>query len=698
MEITHPNDLRIGITQLDRLKTKDISGYKLVKRYFKPDGAIVWVNMTVAAIQNEGDKTTRHLAMIEDITGQKANEDRVLVLSRAVEQSPVSIVITDTKGDIEYVNEKFTKITGYSLEEAIGNNPRILKSESKSSEDYRNLWDTITSGLEWHGEFLNVKKNSETYSESATISPITDDNGKIVHFLAIKEDITEQKKVTGQLKTMSAVVEQSPLMIVITGPEHKIEYANSTFTTFVQYTSEEIKGTTPWIFNPKHLHQESFNQMWEVLNEGNAWQTDLTNRRKDGTVFWEQVAVFPLLDNLGSVSNYIIISNDITEKKQLLDDLIIAKERAEESNQLKTAFINNISHEIRTPLNGILGFGDLISQSGITEEERLEYLGILQQSTDRLIQTVTDYMDISKIVTGNMEVNKSDFEIRELFDELLYQARKICFKKDIDIKIELPQSENILKVCTDRLLIGKALMHLLSNAAKFTQFGSIIFGYHRLADQIEFFVKDTGIGIAKDKLKAIFNTYTQEDTSTTRGYEGSGLGLAIVTGIANLLEGKTWAESVKGEGTEFYISIPCLMNSYDGKATLKPVPTVEKETSKNRLILIAEDIETNYTFLQYLLNKAGFDTLHALDGAKAVEHCKQNEDICLILMDIKMPVMDGIKATRLIKQFRVDLPIIAVTAFVQTDEENLIREAGCIDILAKPFRKEELLFKISKYI
>ena len=307
-------------------------------------------------------------------------------------------------------------------------------------------------------------------------------------------------------------------------------------------------------------------------------------------------------------------------------------------------------------------------------------------------------MDISKIVTGNMDVNKSDFDIRELFDELLYKTKKQCSIKDIDIKIELPQTESTLMVYCDRLLVGKAIMHLLSNAAKFTQSGCIKFGCRRLSDQIEFFVKDTGTGIAKEKLKDIFNTYTQEDTSTTRGYEGSGLGLAIVTGIANLLDGKTWAESVKGLGAEFYISIPCKMNICEDIFSSVPLPAVEKVGPKNRLILIAEDIETNYTFLQYLLNKAGFDTLHAMDGAKAVELSKLNEDISLILMDIKMPVMDGIEATRIIKQFRPGLSIIAVTAFVQMEEENLIREAGCIDILAKPFRKDELMFKISKYI
>ena len=698
MKITHPDDLQIGMAQMELLKSKKLSGFKLVKRYYKPDGTIVWVNLTVAAIQNDGMFTTRHLTMIEDITDQKANEDKVLVLSQAVEQSPVSIVITDTKGNIEYVNEKFSKITGYCLEEAIGNNPRILKSESKSPEYYTNLWETITGGREWRGEFLNVKKNGETYSESAFISPITDDDGNIVHFLAIKEDITEQKKVTAQLKTLSAVVEQSPLMIIITGADLKIEYANSTFINFVQYSFEEIQGKIPWIFNPKPLNQEYFNQMWEILKDGNVWQTDSTNRRKDGTIYWEQVTVFPLLDNLGSVSNYIIISSDITEKKQLLDDLITAKEKAEESDLLKTAFINNISHEIRTPLNGILGFGDLIAQPDITEEERFEYLGVLQQSTDRLIQTVTDYMDISKIVTGNMEVRISEFDIRELFDELMYQTKRICYKKNIDINIELPQNGNLLKIGSDRLLIHKVMMHLLSNAVKFTDHGSITLGCRQLIGQLEFFVKDTGNGISKNKLKTIFKAYTQEDTSTTRGYEGSGLGLAIVNGIAHLLDGKTWAESEKGKGAEFYFSFP-FQTKIDGwKNESAPNMPSKQEILKNHLILIAEDNETHYTSLQYMLGKAGMETLHAMNGAQAVDLCKQKDEISLILMDIKMPVMDGIEATRMIRQFRAGIPIIAITAFAQTVEENQMREAGCDDVLAKPFRKEELLFKISKYI
>lgn len=206
------------------------------------------------------------------------------------------------------------------------------------------------------------------------------------------------------------------------------------------------------------------------------------------------------------------------------------------------------------------------------------------------------------------------------------------------------------------------------------------------------------MGIAKDKLQVIFNAYLQEDISTTRGYEGSGLGLAIVKGIANLLDGKTLAESAKGKGAEFYFSIPCFTSIGAGKAREQSSLTIEKEIPKNRLILIAEDIDTNYEFLKYLLGRSGFETLHAMNGANAVEFCRNNEKIGLILMDIKMPVMDGIEATRLIKQFRTGVPIIAITAFAQTVEENLMRKAGCVDVIAKPFRKEELLFKISKYI
>lgn len=333
MSMTHPDDAQIGLKQLTKLKAGKISGFKCRKRFIKPDGDIIWVSITIAVIQSSGNQTLRHLAMIEDITELKANEEKVTILSRAVEQSQVTIVITDHSGDIEYVNPKFSEVSGYSREEVIGQNSKILMAGIIPQEYYNELWNTITSGKDWQGEFVNRKKSGELYHELASISPITDESGKISHFVAIKEDITERKKATEQIKTLSAVVEQSPLLILITDANYRITYANSQFTAFTQFPLEEIKGKTPWIFNPKHWDNETYNRMWDVLNAGKAWQIDSVNSKKDGTPFWEHVTVHPLRDENDTISNYIIIKEDITEKKQLLDDLIVAKEKAEESEQ-----------------------------------------------------------------------------------------------------------------------------------------------------------------------------------------------------------------------------------------------------------------------------------------------------------------------------------------------------------------------------
>jgi PAS domain S-box-containing protein len=531
-----------------------------------------------------------------------------------------------------------------------------------------------------------------------------DDLGRAKWIFGTSQDITDrilaEEEILQTKKQFQAMFEHSPMGISLVETQTgKIIEANLMFSTITGRKPEEL-NSLDWmtITHPDDLSTGMAKM--ELLKGKKIQGYKMVKRyyKPDGTIVWVNLTV-AAIQNVGNIATrHLAMIEDITEKKQLLDDLVKAKEKAEESDLLKTAFINNISHEIRTPLNGIIGFADLISQPDITQEERFEYLSVLQQSTDRLIQTVTDYMDISKIVTGNMDVNKIDFDLDGLFDDLLYQTKNLCTKKNIDINIAVPQSDNKLVITSDRLLLAKAMGHLLSNAVKFTSQGSITFGYLKVGDQLEFFVGDTGKGIAKNKLKTIFNAYTQEDASITRGYEGSGLGLAIVNGIANLLDGKTWAESEKGNGAKFYFSIPCSTSFSEWKFKPSPNLPITRDILKTHLILIAEDSETHYTSLQYMLGRAGMETIHARNGTQAVDLCKQNDEISLILMDIKMPFMDGIEATRLIKQFRVDLPIIAITAFAQTVEENLMRDAGCCDILAKPIRKEELLMKISKYI
>jgi len=521
------------------------------KRYIRPDGSFVWVDMTVAKI-NDGDNLhPQNLCMIEDITDRINNENKIRILTRAIEQSPVSIVITDTKGNIEYVNPKFTQTTGYSWNEAIGSNPRILKSDTKSSNEYQQLWETITSGNDWHGEFLNVKKNGESYYESASISPVFDDNGKIAHFIAVKEDITDKKKNEEQIKTLSAVVEQSPLMIIITDRKGNIKFINAEFTNFMQYSLEEILGTCPWIFNFKNHTPDSFNSMWETLHSGQVWQTEFRNRKKDKTSFWEHVTIFPLLDNSGSISNYIILKKDITEKKQLLDDLVAAKNQAEESDRLKSAFLANMSHEIRTPLNSIMGFADLLLDPFFDPVQQTEFVQMIKTSGNNLLAIISDIVDISKIEAGQITLHKATFPVGKLIQEIAYEQSHLILRKGLEIKVNLPEAD--IFIDGDEGRIKQILMNYVNNAIKFTEKGFVEIGCN-IIDSVLFYVKDTGIGIPEEFHEKAFERFRQVETAHTRKYGGNGLGLAIARQLAELMGAKVWMESETGVGSTFFLS------------------------------------------------------------------------------------------------------------------------------------------------
>ncbi|MBU2649791.1 MAG: PAS domain S-box protein [Bacteroidetes bacterium] len=501
---------------------------------------------------------------------RKKSEESAIKLSKAVTQSPVSVVITDINGNIEYVNPKFTELTGYGLEEVLGKNPSILKSGKQTQEFYKNLWDTILSGKEWVGEFLNKRKNGDLFWEQASISPIFNDEGVITHFVSLKEDITEKKKMIG--------------------------------------------------------------------------------------------------------------------------DLIEARDKAEAANRLKTAFLNNISHEIRTPLNGIMGFADLISKEDITGDEKSAFLNLLRASSDRLLNTINDYMDISLLTSGSMVVNKKTFGIQNLIMRLMDQFVSKCNAKNLELIIDLPK-ESKWMIFSDEELLRKAMAHLVDNAVKFTRKGSVTLGYKISDKNFEIFVKDTGPGIKADMKKMVFEMFIQTDSSTTRGYEGSGLGLSIVKGIAELLGGNVQLESEEGRGTAVNLVLTGIeIRKETGESSVKTSSVQDKKR-----ILIVEDEPSNSLYLETVMARAGIQTISAENGQEAVEICKKHPDIALVFMDLKMPLMDGFRATRMIKDIRPELPVIAITAYAMSGDESRARDAGCDDYLSKPVRKELLFRKLEEY-
>ena len=530
--------------------------YKLKKK----DGSEIWVEDHSWYNTDEKGNILYHEGILRDVTDRKRVEDELRILSRAVEQNPASIVITDILGQIEYVNPKFTKLTGYLPNEVLGKNPRLLKSGSTNSAEYSDLWKTILAGGEWKGEFKNKKKSGEEYFETALISPIKDEKEHITHFLAVKEDITRRKKDEILIRKLSQAVGQSPASTIITDATGKIEFVNTAFTTLTQYTIEEVINKPPRIFNSGHISVVEFDSMWENLKTGKIWKGEYQNRRKDGTSYWENVTISSLMSSKGVISNYILIMDDISEKKKMLDDLIAAKDTAEESNRLKSAFLATMNHELRTPLNHILGFSELIL-SGVTPEENINFASSIQHSGQSLLSIIEGVFDLALAEQANIKLRTQTFSLMDHFMENKASFDSILktSAKHEHIQLTFKPDTRWLSsyVTADRSKINQVLTNLFKNAVKFTHKGTIEFGYEiENESSLIFYVKDTGIGIPKEKQSIIFDYFRQVDDSYTRVYGGIGVGLAIAKKIANVMKGELKVVSEPGHGSTFSLALP----------------------------------------------------------------------------------------------------------------------------------------------
>ena len=399
----------------------------------------------------------------------------------------------------------------------------------------------------------------------------------------------------------------------------------------------------------------------------------------------------------GSITWYGFNAN-ITGMKQTEMYLIKAKERAEESDRLKSAFLANMSHEIRTPMNGILGFANLLQEPNLTGQEQQEYIRIIQKSGKRMLNIIHDIVDISKIEAGQMEVSISETNINEQI-EFIYDFFKLEIEKkglQFLYKTALPLKEALIH--TDREKIYAILTNLVKNSIKYTSAGSIEIGYAKKGKFLEFFVKDSGMGISKDRQEAIFERFIQADISNKRAYDGAGLGLSIAKGYVEMLGWKIRVESQERQGSTFYFTIPCNGDHEEIRGVKNIVSAGLAESQIKILkILIAEDDETSEMLMRMELELFGKEILSVGTGTEAVETCRNNPDIDLIMMDIRMPEMNGYEATRQIRQFNNEVIIIAQTAFGLSGDREKALEAGCSDYLSKPIVLDELLGLLKKY-
>ncbi len=400
------------------------------------------------------------------------------------------------------------------------------------------------------------------------------------------------------------------------------------------------------------------------------------------------------------VNNLIQQNNELKAKIKQLEkinhELESAKKKAEESDKLKTAFLQNMSHEIRTPMNGILGFAELLTNPDLSKDERRSYLEIVTKSGDRMLNTFNNLMEVSMIETNNVSLHYSTINLNGEFGDLYADFKNEAERKNLSFQFVSDLPDHSANIYTDREKLSAILSHLIKNAIKYSQNkGSVTFGYLKKDDVLEFYVKDRGIGIPKERHLAVFDKFTQADVDDKNALEGSGLGLTVAKAYVELLGGEIWLQSIPNNGTTIFFTIP--FKTKAGDEIDKKAQVSRPKTAKPK-ILIAEDEPYTKDYLTIILKNMSSDILYADNGLEAVTVCRKNPDIDLVLMDIKMPQMNGYEATKEIRKFNKEVVIIAQTAYAMASDRQKAIEAGCNDYISKPINREELVTMIEKVV
>mgnify|MGYP005843393805 CR=1 FL=1 len=665
-------------------------------------------------------KVMLRIKAAEDHLREKNAELRKLIKAKTIElsekdQQYKSLVENSLEGmyiiqdgKISFHNNKFAEIVGCSINTDLVGRP-IMDFVAKESYDLvSKMMRRKISGEQksTHYNFKIAIKDGKRIIVESLANQIHINNKPAVQ--GVLRDITEISTLDESVRKLSRAVDQSPVSIVITDLQGRIEYINSAFKNISGYNEAELIGESPAILKSGHTKADEYKFIWQTILDGREWKGEFLNKKKSGELFWEDASISPIKDQDGIITHFLGIKQDISRRKRLENELIYAKDKAEEADHLKTAFLANMSHEIRTPMNAIMGFSNLLLDESMSAAEREEYIDLINSNSINLLKLIDDIFDIARIESGELKISKTDFNFKEILEEIHKNFKKFTVKKGgnkIALELVKPRAEHNGLIQSDPLRLKQVLSNLVSNALKYTDDGSVKIGYNIIAQNasnnsqpaIQFYVKDTGIGIPQNKMPIIFDRFRQADDSHSREYGGTGLGLAISKNIAQLLGGNLHAVSSFGKGSVFYLTIPLEEATIKVEKQPEPKPVKNDFTWEDKTILVAEDVESNYQLLETLLRRTKVNVLWVKNGEEAIKSAETNKDIDLILMDIQMPVLNGFEATKAIKKEYPELPIIAVTAFALEGDREKMLDAGCDSYISKPIKSKLLYEKLSSF-
>ncbi len=518
--------------------------------------------------------------------------------------------------------------------------------------------------------------------------------------LAVQKDILTREHYESD-KFFKILLQSANDGISFYDKDWNLKFSNSAFYSVIGYNKESYLSEDPSIFI--HPDDKDYQvKRIEALKNNGFHESELRLRHKDGHYVILSAKSVTIKDENGEIFGALTISRDITRMKQVHEELIKANFEAETSNRLKTSFLANISHEIRTPLNSVVGFSNLLLSNDLTPEMKAEYIEHINHNSEKLLQIIGDIIDLSRLESSQIEITYEETSVSGIVNEVVDEARKVIKRteKPIILNVKNQYGDDSDLIFTDKIWLKRVLTHLMDNAVKFTLDGSIELSYLREENDLVFRIKDTGIGINKENLGRIFEEFRQEIDGHHRPFEGLGIGLTLAREVIERMGGKIKVQSEKGMGSEFSFSIP-FRPAGSARGKLKSMIADQTDKPKDwssRKCLLVDDNRDVLIYLKRILLDTGINVLMARSGNEAIDTIKSVTDIDVVLLDMQMPGINGIEATKEIRKIRKDLPIIAQTAFIFEDDKDIILEAGCDACLIKPIRKEHLLTVMSSFL
>ena len=643
--------------------------------------------------------TTEELKVLLNTVNNQKNE--LKTLSQIAEENINAVIITDKYGVITWVNKSFEKLTGHTLSESIGKKPgHMLQGPLTDPIAKQYLKDQIEKGESFSTEILNYHKNGNYYWLRIHGRALKNKKGEVTGYFATEEDISIEKEKEEELRLSEekyrSIISNMHLGLVEVNLNDEVQYANQSFLNMSGYSYQELQGKKlAEILMDKDDAKTIADKINNRLN-GEFDSYEIIAHDKFNNQKWWLISGAPKYDNKGNVIGSIGVHLDITEQKRKDNELRIAKLEAESSSKAKEAFLTNMSHEIRTPMNAILGITNELAKTNLDEKQRY-FQNIISTASNNLLVIINDILDFSKIDAGKLVLENISFNLEDVINRVENVMHLKALEKSLNIKTYFDNqiAENLIG---DPFRINQILINLVGNAIKFTDSGvvsikTILIDQNKNSQKIALVISDTGIGMSEDFINSIYEKFTQENHTIARKYGGTGLGMSISKELIELMNGSIDIKSKKGNGTTITITFEFNIDNEKPKLLHKK-EDVDLAILKDKNILLAEDNQLNRIVVISILSRYGAKITEAENGEQAIKLLlEKNAD--LVLMDIQMPVMDGYQATKKIRSFNKNIPIIALTANAFKGEEKKCKNAGMNDFVSKPFNETELIRKIT---